>query len=130
MADLTKRLVPDGVYDPTAPSDPNISRARSSRLHIDSFRNEQRFMKLQPLPDPHAEPRALPERIFPVTVISSDGREKPTTFGMPIKQVCAMPCSAVSEYAEQGDLQCLFILLCVITGAMRDATGGSCTTVR
>ena len=101
MADLTKRLVPDGVYKPIAPLDPNISRARLSRLHIDSFRNEQRFMeqrfmKLQPLPDPHAKPRALPERIFPVTVISSDGREKPTTFGMPIKQVCAMPCSAVS----------------------------------
>ena len=96
MADLTKRLVPSGVYVPKSPTDPEPNRARSSRLHIDSFRNEQRFMKLQPLPDPHAEPRALPERIFPVTVISSDGREKPTTFGMPIKQVCAMPCSAVS----------------------------------
>ena len=97
MADLTKRLIPNGVYDQIAPLDPEIIRASLSRLHIDSFRNEQRFIKLQPLPDPYAEPRALPERIFPVTVISSDGRDRPTMHGMPIKPVR----SAVREYAHQ-----------------------------
>lgn len=91
MADLTERLIPNGVYVPKSPVDPELDRARSSRLHIDSISDKQRFIKLQPLPEPDAEPRALPERIFPVTVISSDGRERPTMFGMPIKQVRIAP---------------------------------------
>ena len=54
---------------------------------------------LQPLADPYADSRALPERIFPVTVISSDGRDRPTMYGMPIKQVCIALQSAVDECA-------------------------------
>ena len=95
MADLTKRLVPNGVYVSESPKDSEPNRARSSRLHINSFKKEQRFIQLQPLPDPYADSRPLPERIFPVTVISSDGRDRPTMFGMPIKQVCITLQSAV-----------------------------------
>ena len=107
MSDLTERLVPNGVYVPSSPVDPEPDRARSSRLHINSFSNiEQRFMKLQPLADPDAEPRALPERILPVTVISSDGRKRPMMFGMPVKQVRIVPQSAVVRMTCSVSLSC------------------------
>ena len=107
MSDLVERLIPNGVYVPSSPLDPEPNRARSSRLHINSFSDlEQRFIELQPLADPDAEPRALPERIFPVTVISSDGRDRPIMFGMPIKQVHIVPQSAVVRMTCSVSLSC------------------------
>ena len=62
-------------------------------MHTDSFSGVQPFLEFLPLPVPYASRPDLPERVFPMTVISSDGREKPIMFGLTIKEV-SMLCAA------------------------------------
>ena len=62
-------------------------KALHMRLHLNCFRSAQSFLELLPLPIPQEPPRDLPDRVFPVTVISCNGRAKPIMFGLNIPKV-------------------------------------------
>ena len=47
-------------------------------------------MEFLPLPVPYTSAPDLPERVFPITLISSDGREKPLMFGLTFGQVICL----------------------------------------
>ena len=88
IAELRRRLIPWGTYQPR----PGVTKADhikalQTRLHLNSFRSAQPFLKLLPLPVPQEPPRDLPDRVFPVTVISCNGRAKPIVFGLNIPKV-------------------------------------------
>ena len=92
VAELRERLIPCGTYAPVQSKDvgitpPEQANILAGRLHLNSFRQGLQFMRLQPLPVPREIPSDLPDRVFPFTVISSDGRAKPTMFGLCIEKV-------------------------------------------
>ena len=93
MANLRERLIPCGAHTPAYGPRTGITpreqiQALKTRLHLNSFTEPQPFMELLPLLAPKEEPPVdLPDRVFPVTVISSDGRAKPIKFGLCIEKV-------------------------------------------
>ena len=91
IPELKRRLIPFGVYCPShGITQPEQSKALTTRLHINCFSGRQNFMQFLPLPVPYASAMDLPERVFPVTLISDDGREKPVMFGLTIGQVICL----------------------------------------
>lgn len=104
MAELSGRLLPFGAYVPFPLITPQEQRyALDARLHINSFGMgvaKQQFIDLLPLPVPYLRPGDLPGRMFPVSVISSDGRDKPVMFGLTIEKVRG-PCSSYPWHAVQ-----------------------------
>ena len=98
---LHTRLIPSGAYllrPYNIDDDIEVPHCLRSMLHLNSFQNRewQPFMELQPLPMPYKSFQNLPEPIYPVTVISCDGRTKPLMFGLNIKQVSIMYASMSS----------------------------------
>ena len=94
IAELRRRLIPWGTYRPV----PGVTTAEQilalqMRLHVNSCWSTQPFLELLPLPIPEEPPRDLPDRVFPVTVISYDGRAKPSMFGLNIPEVSKAPFS-------------------------------------
>ncbi|CAL5222944.1 g5381 [Coccomyxa viridis] len=84
IPELQRRLLPFGAYVPFhGVTDWEHIRALATRLHLDS---RYSFLEFLPLPVPFVSDAGLPARVFPVTVISSDGRAKPITFGLIIEE--------------------------------------------
>ena len=99
IPELRRRLIPYGAYVPfrDIPCRGELD-ALATRLHINSSTSErQKFLELLPLPVQHTSRGDLPARVSPVTVISSDGRGKPITFGLTIEEV---NCSSVTSASE------------------------------
>ncbi len=88
MLELRRRLVPFGAYVPVADvTSDELVQALRMHLHPDSLHEGQNFVQFLPLPVPYTSGTDLPERVFPMTVIDSQGRAKPITFGQTIEEV-------------------------------------------
>ena len=123
MPELRRRLLPFGAFIPSFSFTgfKEAEDALATRLHINSFSGDrkQAFVELLPLPTPYASRMEMPERVFPVTVISSDGREKPVMFGLPITQVIGSVLSGLCSMFLQGytglsSLQCDIERYCLL----------------
>jgi len=104
IPELQKRLIPCGAYVPRkiirdyrdqylcdedygSSDSESLNDALDTRLHIGSFPEGQIFLDFLPLPVPYIGHSNLPARVFPVTVISTDGGTKPIMFGLIIAKV-------------------------------------------
>ena len=104
IPELQKRLIPCGAYVPVekirdfrdqylsyeeygSSSSEDLNDALDTQLHINSFPRGQTFLDFLPLPVPYDGVSNLPARVFPVTVISTDGSTKPIMFGLIIAKV-------------------------------------------
>ena len=104
IPELQKRLIPCGAYVPVekirdfrdqylwdedygSSSSEDLNDALDTQLHINSFPRGQTFLDFLPLPVPYDGVSNLTARVFPVTVISTDGSTKPIMFGLIIAKV-------------------------------------------
>ena len=104
IPELQKRLIPCGAYVPRkiirdyrdqylcdedygSSDSESLNDALDTRMHIGSFPEGQIFLDFLPLPVPYDGHSNLPARVFPVTVISTDGGTKPIMFDLIIAKV-------------------------------------------
>ena len=106
IPELRRRLISFGVYR-THPgiTDAEQTEALATRLHLDSFVHGHTFMEFLPLLVPYAGRADLPERVIPVTLISSDGRQKPIMFGLILEQVHLLWAACALLLSQYGILR-------------------------